>query len=749
MFCPNINDKNYQSLASVVGEARAHTIWNMNNGNPITLNSDGTPSKIYQALEQKYGEKKAIAMRAKMFSDEFMELSGITNNNTDIKPGVLELSEDTILLKAKTAKGKEYSYLINLQGEAIGNKQHFEYIDSPNLWKGVYTYNTTPQQKQQAQQLYSQYLESLNKSNTNPILKGNQQEQLKKFTELQERLNNKEFVEGAKFAFESSKGLQEWGTQEQYNNYIARVSLGIIKNPSNGEYNYNSEVSDIVYHGSDKIFDKFIIGEQRTSLTDYLPKGVFFSNSLSTANSYSAKHGKIYASIIGIYKPTVIQADKEGDNRLTRTLESAAGYIPNTGKTNGEILELVKNFVKNIKDNSDSVILKDVWDRAESSPFTPYLNTKFEREDYTNTYLVFDPEQIHILGSKQDIEGFKEFVNQPTLKSPSTQNIKPDVPELFESNPTLANAVYEALGFVSIKNSNNEFNRIINESKRHDLVEIAKTMVNNDISKKTKLLIGKFNSANSGTSLLAFEFQKTLSSIEIDTIGLDIDETILHEEIHRYTSALINLLENYKREQYIDWVSKSELLFIDRIKELYSIYSKNNGKLNINEFIAHGLTSEVEIKLLKSIKVGNESLFNKIINEILKVLGLNEASLHDLLKKSFIDFYTDSNKLWTIEDNTGIEKYDLYLTENEIKQAQQLYSQYLERNPNGTVEGFKEFVNQQNLKSPSTIKSDAELLPHLENINKMLKKMNYPAYSIEEFRNLDKNLQDKIIKCYG
>lgn len=286
--------------------------------------------------------------------------------------------------------------------------------------------------EQQAQQLYSQYLESLNKSNTNPILKGNQQEQLKKFTELQERLNNKEFFEGAKFAFESSKGLQEWGTQEQYNNYIARVSLGIIKNPSNGEYNYNSEVSDIVYHGSDKIFDKFIIGEQRTSLTDYLPKGVHFSNSLSTANSYSAKHGKIYASIIGIYKPTVIQADKEGDNRLTRTLESAAGYIPNTGKTNGEITELVENFVKNIKDNSDSVILKDVWDRAESSPFKPYLDTKFEREDYTNTYLVFDPEQTHILGSKQDIEGFKNWA--------ANNKSKPGVSELFDENPELANS---------------------------------------------------------------------------------------------------------------------------------------------------------------------------------------------------------------------------------------------------------------------------------------------------------------------
>ena len=52
---------------------------------------------------------------------------------------------------------------------------------------------------------------------------------------------------------------------------------------------------------------------------------------------------------------------------------------------------------------------------------------------------VFEPEQIHILGSKQDIEGFKKFVE--TL----TTSIKPGVSELFESNPELANSVCYAV----------------------------------------------------------------------------------------------------------------------------------------------------------------------------------------------------------------------------------------------------------------------------------------------------------------
>ena len=44
------------------------------------------------------------------------------------------------------------------------------------------------------------------------------------------------------------------------------------------------------------------------------------------------------------------------------------------------------------------------------------------------------------LGGKQDIKGFKEFVNKE-------QNIKEGVSKLFEQNPELANGVYEALGF--------------------------------------------------------------------------------------------------------------------------------------------------------------------------------------------------------------------------------------------------------------------------------------------------------------
>ena len=322
---------------------------------------------------------------------------------------------------------------------------------------GLKNQEITPQQKQQALQLYSQYLESLNKPNTNPILQDNQQEQVKKFAELQERLSNKEFLEGAKLAFESSAGLQNvyyealigkpeqgktrlwrvgsekddtgiWFTdsiedlsfylkerenpflyyvdvtkeeltkakaqgpgignnefqfisekgnklangrikqitpqQKQealnaYTNYIARVSLGIIKNPSSGKYNYESKVRDIVYHSTDSKFDKFDKNFLETSKAFHFHDGWFAT-------------GKDISVVLNIINPNT--TEKIPDVITNKRLE--------TFKTN----------------NQDGIVIPPAPDIAE-------LVGKDKKE-----YVVFEPEQIHILGSKADIQGFKEFV---------------------------------------------------------------------------------------------------------------------------------------------------------------------------------------------------------------------------------------------------------------------------------------------------------------------------------------------------
>jgi hypothetical protein len=245
----------------------------------------------------------------------------------------------------------------------------------------------TPQQKQQALQLYSQYLESLNKPNTNPLLQNNQKEQVKKFKELQERLSNKEFLEGAKTAWESTSALQELGTQEEYNDYIARVSLGILKNPSSGEYNYTSQVKDIVYHGT------------RNQFAEFRKTNIAFLEKLN----------------IKLNRGTYFSTNKEHANYLA-TVDS---------RREGMVISALLNLKNPYEPLWDYVLFN-------SKKYDGLINYNKKDQNFTiDEFAVFEPEQIHILGGKQDIEGFKEFVGKgevekkPRINYEKFINLKP------------------------------------------------------------------------------------------------------------------------------------------------------------------------------------------------------------------------------------------------------------------------------------------------------------------------------------
>lgn len=323
----------------------------------------------------------------------------------------------------------------------------------------VYFQIDKSKQKQQFQQ-------SLNKPNTNPVLQGNQQEQVKKFKELQERLNNKEFLEGAKNAFESTSELQQFGTQEQYNDYIARVSLGIVKNPTSGEYNYESQVKDIVYHGTNLNFDKFDktkIGGN-TAVKGEKPS-FSFSNNKQQAEAYSSeitvgqntnelakawfeenqhvfKNGDINTGIIDINNVFDHYKKELGDSKemisLTGEIDPVTDkykLVPVNDKNLKELSEIktkewqqeyntlltagarVMSVILNIKNSK----IVDFKGEKKSVKFKEeQLSTKGDAfiakniDDWGkgDVIQVFEPEQIHILSSKADIQGFKEFVQE-------------------------------------------------------------------------------------------------------------------------------------------------------------------------------------------------------------------------------------------------------------------------------------------------------------------------------------------------
>lgn len=390
---------------------------------------------------------------------------------------------------------------------------------------------------------YKQMLEDIkNEPITNFDYK---EEQLKKFNELQELISNNEFIQGAKLAFESSD-LKDYGTLENYIDYIARISLGIIRNPTSGEFN-NSVVKDIVYHGASKDFQGFIKNKK------IIPKGktkggIWFTDFANADWVYKEEEGKVIAALINLKNPIEYKTERYFDDEY-------GDYLNSKPLKEGQW----KDVQQLIDNKQGDGLLLDIFDATTSGDIG----------EFTKQQVVFEPEQIHILSSKQDIEGFKDFVTQ------SSTTIKPEIQKLFNSNPELVNKVYETLG---IKTASIEF-KIEPFGKSIDNIEIFK-----DGKKFGDLQIVKNNKNNT----------LIVSRIEIREKGfgkyiyLKLQEQYPDLELRSDSKALsndaVNMWDSFvKKGLAIKNAEKDYTLNIQQVIQLYSQYL-DTGRGDIEGF---------------------------------------------------------------------------------------------------------------------------------------------------------------------
>jgi ribosomal protein S7 len=297
-------------------------------------------------------------------------------------------------------------------------------------------------------------------------------------------------------------------------------------------------------------------------------------------------------------------------------------------------------------------------------------------------------------------------------------NVKPGVQELFESNPELANQVYSALGFSKQINSGVEEILIIdkNEIPKKDgesFSEMQKRVTQNiNIRKRIKIadknniiqgksysyseikeifnndelfnneiykqlsnvlqssnLVFRFGSLNQGKKTINAYYNSISNSINIDTLVLetpniatsDFKRILLHEIIHAFTFINLNkdaTLTSTQKTALSNLNSIIEELNKDR--DFFGQY----GLTNANELLAE-LANDKFVDKLKNKKFNdNQSFFDKIISEIVKLLGL-KTTAYDIVKESF------DNLVKNYKSTTQIAP-------QQKQQALQAYSQYLD-----------------------------------------------------------------------
>jgi predicted kinase len=196
--------------------------------------------------------------------------------------------------------------------------------------------------------MYNQSMQDIVDENMIPFAEDVEQDDPFYYTRTEEQLASP-IKDGVEELFNSNPELSDIGTAEQYSQYLDTVFP-------------DSQVKDIVYHGTKAIFDTFKVGKRGISFGEY-------------------NYAKEYE-------------DPERDQEIYRQPQRVIAAVLNMVNPNKEITEKEDA----LKSNNDSIF------------------TEKRTNGLTKEYVVFEPEQVHILGNKQDLEGFKKFVDKTEVK---------------------------------------------------------------------------------------------------------------------------------------------------------------------------------------------------------------------------------------------------------------------------------------------------------------------------------------------
>jgi hypothetical protein len=195
-----------------------------------------------------------------------------------------------------------------------------------------------------------------------------------------------EVKEGVEDLFNSNPELAAIGTQEQYSQYLDTIFP-------------DSKVKDIVYHDSNvdlKVtgYDKDKIGQNDGTVSGN-GIGFYSKEDKWLGKRYNTDRQYDNPSIVNLSNP-IIKKDflkLHNTNTLEEAVQKATGAtLKNISKHNKTVIDVATPLQEKL--NVDGVI-------------NQFLEGK--------EYLVFEPKQIHILGSNNDIQGFKEFVSSNVI----------------------------------------------------------------------------------------------------------------------------------------------------------------------------------------------------------------------------------------------------------------------------------------------------------------------------------------------
>ena len=190
--------------------------------------------------------------------------------------------------------------------------------------------------------------------------------------------------EGVSEVFKKNSELSEIGTEEQYSAYLDTIFP-------------NSKVKDIVYRGIPKT-------RQQKGAAN-LGKGIYFAMKKERAQRY----GDVTTAIINVQDPLIVSITKNDDRGFDSRNVSVKEATTNAENLNGK--DAMINYEYLSKDDYKKYNKYTGHYtgplKADGSP----AQNEFKQTPYATELSIQSNNQVHILGSEQDIAEFKNFVS--------------------------------------------------------------------------------------------------------------------------------------------------------------------------------------------------------------------------------------------------------------------------------------------------------------------------------------------------
>ena len=221
---------------------------------------------------------------------------------------------------------------------------------------------------------------------------------------------------GVSEVFESNPELSSIGTPEQYSQYLNNIFP-------------NSKVKDIVYRGSldPSQINRTELDPEKGTGPRNLGKGIYLAKDKAFADKYSGDSGRTTAFIVDSPDFHITSIQKNWDR----------GYMTPNNVTVNQLTNETSNTIINFENLDKSAYQDDfnVYGGKYTGPVDEKGFPAYQKDNgVTPTWTqiaVNSNEQIHVLGSEEDIQGFKEFVKtSPEMKRNTP--IQPEVSDMIQ-----------------------------------------------------------------------------------------------------------------------------------------------------------------------------------------------------------------------------------------------------------------------------------------------------------------------------